>query len=125
MRIFILTLALTLFLNSGCYPQENQNLNHYYDWDFGKVKEGAVVKHNFILKNNSETPLFIERLQTSCGCTASSSSSNTIKPGKTAKISVKFNTRGYSGKTEQFVYVHTNDIKSPIVKLTIKAEVVK
>jgi hypothetical protein len=38
--------------------------------DFGKVKQGDVVSCEFVFKNAGGAPLVIERVETTCGCTA-------------------------------------------------------
>jgi hypothetical protein len=44
----------------------------YAIFDFGKVKQGEVLKHTFSLKNDStKNVLNIKNVHTSCGCTAS------------------------------------------------------
>lgn len=96
-----------------------------YAWDFGKVGEGITLEHTFTLKNESKKILVIENLRTSCGCTGSVISKNTIPPGGVAEIKVTFKTKGYSGSVSQFVYVQTNDPQNPVIKFTIKAEVFK
>jgi hypothetical protein len=104
---------------------QKQQIKDPYVWDFGQVTAGQVLEHMFIIKNNYSNTLIINRLQTSCGCTGSVISRDHIPAGESAEIKVTFNTKGYSGKTEQFVYVHTDDTQNPIIKLTIQAQVTK
>jgi hypothetical protein len=94
-------------------------------WDFGLVKEGAVLKHAFTLKNDYAKILNIKNVDTSCGCTVSKINKKKILPGEIALIEVRFNTKGYSGSVQQFVYVETDNIDDPILKFIIKAEVTK
>ena len=108
--------------------QRNMGLkqeNSDYIWDFGKVKEGAVVTHDFILTNNSNKLLLIKDYQASCGCTVPKVEKKEIPPGENTKIEVKFNSQKYSGQVQQYVYVTTDNIDNPVVRLIIKAFVVK
>ena len=120
--LFIITFVF--FIANGCFLEENQKPDPY-TWDFGSVKEGTLLKHVFILRNESKNTLVINKLQTSCGCAVSTASHNEIPQGQASKVEVTFNTKGYSGGVKQFVYVHTNDPKKPIIKLTVSAEIVK
>jgi len=120
----LLIITFVFFITNGCFLEENQKPDPYA-WDFGSVKEGTLLKHVFILRNESKTTLVINKLQTSCGCTASTASHNEIPQGQASKVEVSFNTKGYSGKVKQFVYVHTNDSGKPIIKLTVSAEIMK
>lgn len=124
-RFWAIVLFLS-FLQIGCFAQENApHAADPYLWDFGKVKEGTVVKHTFILKNESAKELKIIQLNTSCGCTVSKVKKNTLKPAESTQIEVKFNSKKYSGSVQQFVYVNTDNIDNPVIRFIIKAEVVK
>jgi len=96
-----------------------------YNWDFGQVKQGEILKHDFVFKNESQKTLNIKEVTTSCGCTASAVKNKTLLPGEDTTIEVKFNSKGYVGSVQQFVYVHTDSLDKPIVKYIIKANVVQ
>jgi len=93
------------------------------EWDFGRVKQGEVVSHEFAFKNEGTVPLKVSRVATSCGCTAALVSQKEIAPGKEGRIKVSFDSRGYSGQVVKYIYFDSNDPKNPQVALTIKAEV--
>lgn len=94
-------------------------------FDFGIVKEGDVLKHEFSFKNDSDKKLNINNVSTSCGCTVSKINKKTLAPAEEALIEVSFDSKGYEGEVQQFVYVETDNINNPISKFTIKAEVRK
>jgi len=95
------------------------------EWDFGKVKQGEVLKHDFILKNETNDILGINNIHTSCGCTVSESDKKSLIPQESTTITVSFNSKGYLGPVTQFVYVNTDNTDLAIIKFTIKALVVK
>jgi hypothetical protein len=64
-------------------------------------------------------------MNTSCGCTGSMAEKTSLLPGETTLIEVKFNTKGYSGRAQQYVYIHTDNLDNPVLKYIIKAEVIK
>jgi len=135
-RIILLLLFLSFPLQ-GCYSQNQREIAGQgqttaqtetadpYTWDFGQVKEGELLKHDFVLKNESEKTLTIRDVNTSCGCTVSKVNKKIILPEESTAIEVQFNSRGYFGAAKQFVYVHTDSLDKPIIKFTIKAEVIK
>jgi hypothetical protein len=94
-------------------------------WDFGKVKEGEHLRHEFEFQNNSGKRLQIEDVHSSCGCTASEAKDKTLEPGEKTTIEVTFNSKGYSGAVRQFVFVNTDSPEKQVVKFTIKAQVEK
>jgi len=134
MKKIYLVLGIALLLSvTGCFAQTNPqviaelpNPPQQQDvWDFGQAKEGLILKHDFLLKNKSQKALKITGTNTSCGCTVSKVEKNTLLPGEETLIEVKFNSVGYSGPIEQYVYVNTDDAEKPILKFTVKAQVVK
>lgn len=102
-----------------------QEDNALYSWDFGRVKEGQIVRHDFTLRNNSNKILKVKDVTTSCGCTVSVVKKDTLFPGESTTIEVAFNSEGYSGPTQQYIYVHTDDLDNPVLRFIIKADVVK
>ncbi len=130
MRIILLLILLSFPLQ-GCYSQSRERImqepkiSDPYSWDFGQVREGEILKHDFTLKNESEKPLAIKDVNTSCGCTASKAGKKTLLPRETTDIEVRFNSKGYSGLAKQYVYVHTDSLDKPIIRFIITAEVVK
>ena len=92
-------------------------------WDFGKVKEGVALSHEFVFKNTGDADLVIEKVRTSCGCTAALVSDKTVAPGREGKIGINFDTRSYAGKVTKYVYVDTNDPAEPNKELTVTADI--
>ncbi len=92
-------------------------------WDFGKIKQGEVLAHDFVFTNEGEGPLVIERIASTCGCTAALASEDKIGPGKTGKINVTFDSRGYSGKIVKYIHVESNDSEDPSREIRIEAEI--
>ncbi len=95
-----------------------------YAWDFGQIKQGAIVRHTFVFKNETKQTLTIKDVTTSCGCTASTVKNKILKPGESTEIEVKFNSKGYSAAVQQYVYVNTDDLDNPVVRFIIKADVI-
>ena len=92
-------------------------------WNFGKVKQGEVLAHEFVFTNEGDAPLVIERVSTSCGCTAALASEDRIAPGKEGRIKASFDTRGYAGSVVKYVYVESNDASNARRELKVTAEI--
>ncbi len=93
--------------------------------DFGKVYKGEKVTHSFIFTNAGTGNLVIEKVKTSCGCTAAAPSNKTIPPGTAAEIEVAFKSGVFRGNIRKTVTVTTNDPETPGYVLTIKANVLE
>jgi len=113
--------------NSHAAPKEEAKKSEPAgeQWDFGAIKEGEVKKHDFTLKNDLEKTLNITEVSTSCGCTLSKVEKTRLLPGESTNIEVLFDSKGYSGKTKQFIYVSTDNPDNPIIRFIIVAEVIK
>lgn len=92
-------------------------------WDFGKVKQGEVVAHEFVFGNEGDATLIIRKVSTSCGCAAALVSAEKIAPGKEGRIEVKFDTRGYGGPVKKLIYVDSNDPDGAHRQLEIAADI--
>jgi hypothetical protein len=92
-------------------------------WDFGKIKQGEVLVHEFVFTNQGTAPLVIEKIATSCGCTAALASEDKIGPGKTGKVKVALDTRGYTGKIIKYIFVESNDSADPRRELVVSADI--
>ncbi len=121
LRILTCLLIFSFIFNPVIFAQQKED----NIWDFGVVKENIVLKHEFTLTNNTDKPLLIRDVITSCGCTATKIKKKRLLPGESTPLEVTFETEGYSGETKQNIYVHTDNQDSPIIKFTIKANVVK
>lgn len=93
-------------------------------YDFGKVKKGDIVSHEFKFTNTGSEKLVIGRIQTSCGCTAAMVSSKELLPGASGVITVHFDSLEYLGPVEKEITVNSNDPFRRITTLTIRGDVV-
>lgn len=76
--------------------------------DFGTLKEGPAASYDFVFTNVGKSPLIIQSCTASCGCTTPDWTKEPIAPGKTGKISVKYNTQGRPGTFSKTVYIASN-----------------
>ncbi len=93
-------------------------------YDFGNLKEGDIVHHTFLFKNNGSNPLIITNAIGSCGCTVPTYPKEPIAPGEDGKIEVQFNSAGREGLQNKTVTVTANTDPANTV-LTITSNVSK
>ncbi len=77
-------------------------------YQFGTIKEGEKIKHDFVFKNTGNAPLLIKKVEVSCGCTFPSYPFIPIEPGEKGKIGVTFNSEHKSGRQKPTVTIITN-----------------
>ena len=78
------------------------------EFDFGEVKEGAVVEHEFAFTNSGNIPLTILGARSSCGCTIPEWPRDPIQPGGNGVIKAKFNTEGKLREQKKIIYITAN-----------------
>lgn len=89
--------------------------------DFGKIKAGTPVSHEFSFTNNGEEALVITSVKASCGCTVTSYTKEPVPPGEKGYVKATFDA-SKKGIFTKSVTVNAN-VDSP-VQLFIKGEVI-
>ena len=90
-------------------------------YDFGKIKQGVPVNHEFQFSNISTKPVVIESATASCGCTTPTWPQAPIAQGKSDKLKAGFNAAAAGQFTKQ-ITVKVAGAQQPVI-LTIKGEV--
>ena len=124
----ILLLIASIMLLAGCAEKDLKPaqvivvdpVRHYYP-----VLQGEMMHVSFEMENISENPLFIQEVQTSCGClTQRDALPIVILPHKRGYVSVDFNTIKNNGYVEHFIYCYGNFKDSSEVVLSFDTNVV-
>lgn len=124
MKTFMLALSVML-LSTAVFAQSNK-AEDFVDfkekvYDFGKIKQGVPVNHEFQFSNISDKPVVIESATASCGCTTPSWPQAPVAKGKADKIKAGFNAAAPGAFTKQ-ITIKVAGATQPMI-LTIKGEV--
>ena len=92
------------------------------EYDFGKIPQGKPVTHVFTFTNTGSTPLKLDNVQASCGCTTPEWSKDEIAPGASSKINVGYNA-ATDGPFTKYITVTYNGTQTK--QIIIKGEVWK
>jgi hypothetical protein len=92
-------------------------------FDFGRVLPGRRLSKQFAIRNFGSADLTVDKVTTTCGCTAALLDNKVIKPGGSAALRVTFDTRDYQGKVSRSVLVKSNDAQRPTLELKLEATV--
>ena len=116
--IFSILLSGSIFAQAKPDAQYKKNVH-----DFGTIKEEmGAVSTQFEFTNKGDSPLIIQRVSTSCGCTTPSYTQEPILPGKKGNITVKYSTVGRPFGFKKTITVYTN-APDTVYILTIKGDV--
>ncbi len=91
-------------------------------YDFGQVKQGEKVSHNFVIANKSKKTVEIKKINPSCGCTAAILDKKILSPGQSTKLKAIFDTSGFIGRKEKSISIYDADKNS--YQLKIKGNIV-
>ncbi|MCC7233487.1 MAG: DUF1573 domain-containing protein [Bacteroidia bacterium] len=83
--------------------------------NFGTIKQGESVTHDFMFTNVGKEPLIISNAQGSCGCTVPTWPKEPIAAGKTGVIKVTFNSTGKLGMQDKTVTLTSNAKQSSMI----------
>jgi hypothetical protein len=115
-------LSTTLFAQQGAQKKAEDAVKFKeLSFDFGKIKQGAPVTHDFAFTNISDAPIIIESATPSCGCTTPVKPEGAIPKGKDNKITAGFNAANV-GPFNKSITVKVAGIDLP-VQLKITGEV--
>ncbi|HUS02563.1 MAG TPA: DUF1573 domain-containing protein [Chitinophagaceae bacterium] len=92
------------------------------EYDFGKIPQGKPVTHIFTFTNTGTTPLKLDNVQASCGCTTPEWSKDEVAAGTSSKITVGYNAAA-DGPFTKFITVTYNGTQTK--QIIIKGEVWK
>jgi hypothetical protein len=92
--------------------------------DYGEVKKGAEGTRELEVTNKGSQPLLLTSCNGSCGCTVPTCPREPIMPGKSAKISIKYDTNR-PGPINKQVTVLSNDPVNASKVIVVKGNVVE
>ena len=94
-------------------------------FDFGNALPEKTLEKQFSIRNFGDAPLVIEKITTTCGCTAGllADDSRVLKPGQSGQLRVRLQTRDYSGKLVRSVMVRSNDPAQELLEIRVEVNV--
>ncbi len=119
--LFLGALALSLTILAQQKKAEEVAKFKELSWDFGKIKQGTPVTHNFTFENTTDKPIVIESAVPSCGCTTPIKPEAPIAKGAEDKIIAGFNAAA-AGPFNKTITVKIAGIDLPL-QLKITGEV--
>lgn len=107
-RLTLLFILLFTFISLGVVAQETLKFNED-SHDFGIIQEEkGIVSFVFEFENMGETPVLIQSVKASCGCTTPSWTREPVLPGNKGTIKTAFNPHHRRGVFSKSITVTTN-----------------
>lgn len=89
--------------------------------DFGNIRRGRPVTHEFQFLNTGKDPIRMENVAASCGCTTPKWSPEPVPPGKSGTITVGYNA-AVEGPFEKSITLVYNGGKTKTIYVKGKVE---
>ncbi len=85
-------------------------------FDFGKIKQGDSVMHNFNFTNTGKSPLIITDAVATCGCTKPEWPKAPVQAGESGVIKVTFHSAAKQGLQDKMITItgNTNPAQSMV-----------
>jgi len=93
-------------------------------YDFGMMQRGTTQEHNFVIRNVGHAPLTLTAGTTTCKCTLSEVSSESIPPGESTVVRLEWAARTGTGPFRQTATVLTNDPLRERLDLVVSGTVI-
>ncbi len=129
MKNLFLSLAIAIFTVSGAIAQDAKPVSGGPEisvdkdvHDYGTIKQGANGSCEFALTNNGSEPLIISKAKGSCGCTVPEWPKEPIMPGKSAVMTVRYDTKRV-GPINKSVTITSNATNASTKVVRIKGKV--
>ena len=122
-KLFLFASALVLSVGLFAQAKKADDVIKFKEtaYDFGKIKQGTPVTHDFDFTNISSSPVIIESAVPSCGCTTPVKPEGAIAKGKDDKIKAGFNAAN-AGPFNKTITIKVAGVDMPL-QLRITGEV--
>ena len=122
--LFFVTIMLTFFAGSFAFAAPNLQINDP-KFDFGEIFQGEKVLHVFEFINEGDETLKIDRVRSSCGCTAVMVSEKSIPPGGKGELQANFDSTRFRNDVSKTIYLYSNDPVRPVMQFQIKGTILE
>ena len=125
MKKISLTLLLTIVMSGILFAQNKPEVTFKKNvHDYGSIKEEVeVAVSEFEFTNTGKSPVVIQRVIASCGCTTPSYTREPVLPGKSGEIKVAYSTSFRPGTFQKNIRIYTN-VPDTVYTLTIRGNVI-
>ena len=125
MKKISISLLFAFMLSGVLFAQNKPKIEFKKNvYDYGSIKEEVeVAVSEFEFTNTGKSPVIIQRVDASCGCTAPTYTRTPVLPGKKGEVKVAYNTVYRPGNFHKTIRVHTN-VPDTVFTLTIKGNVI-
>lgn len=86
---------------------------------FPGMQQSSVLERELIYRNTGKKPLLIRSVIPNCSCLTAQTESDSLAPGASARMKIKFTPSGRSGRQIKSIMIYSNDPQHPVQKVTL------
>lgn len=95
------------------------------DYDFGVMELGDTRSHVFRIRNNSEKPVKLTIVDTTCKCTVGSLPKESIPPGEVGEVTLEWTAKVYAPDFRQSATLQSDDEVEQLISLSVHGDVLE
>ncbi|MCR4411269.1 MAG: DUF1573 domain-containing protein [Thermoguttaceae bacterium] len=92
-------------------------------YDFGLMDNSTPGRHDFVIRNEGDAILTLQKGDTTCKCTLAALDKTEVRPGESAVVTVEWHGRDFTGPYRQTAAVLTNDPTRHRVAFTVTGRI--
>jgi len=123
----IIIILVTTTLLGACVSYQPSIILEEDYFNFGDVINGEIMTYELTVSNKGNSPLEIESVSTSCGCTTATLEPMTIQPGEKGTLHIEFDSGAHgpelTGKLVRQIFIVSNDPNMPEAKIEFVANI--
>ena len=117
---------LVLLLLSACSSSPPRIVVEPDSQDLGEIPQ-KPLELTYTVRNDGGSPLTIEKISTSCGCTYAEIDKDTLSPGETTILRVTLDPTedNLYGNLTRVIYLRSNDPETPEAEAEFRVKILK
>ena len=89
--------------------------------DLGRFSSTFTIERQVTITNTGKRELSLRSIQANCECLTATTEVNTLAPGKSTQLMLRFDPAQRKGTQQKFVTLYSNDPVNPVQRLSITA----
>ncbi len=123
----IIIILVTTTLLGACVSYQPSIILEEDQLNLGDVINGEILTFELTVSNQGNSPLEVESVSTSCGCTTATLEPMTIQPGEKGILHIEFDSGAHgpelTGELVRQIFIVSNDPNIPEAKIEFVANI--
>ncbi len=95
------------------------------EFDFGVMGRDESREHTFLVRNNTDQPLTLSIVETTCKCTVGDRPDKAVPPGGLGKITLRWTAKSFEDEFRQSATLETSDPVRKLIGLSVYGKILQ